>query len=435
MSRSMQQMERLISAEVGGYAGGGGLTTESAPADQTSSIARPAQAKTSAAGERNASAPAVLQTAPWRLSDKAPDLRIQPVGQSAPSPPSEESKQAEETRSDTGKLMQNPKAQVSETLFPQFYLAGATAAKDSLPLDKETRRSQPAESEPAAQAVALPQTLTPAQKTQKRLDIYEQIKQRLAETQKSITKSSAAREAEQTTGAPKGIWEAEEEETAGTEQGYERTPKTFSMAELQKSPWVQGPALGSPTESYREVMTQAEISAQARLILGQYQDFASYLEDKYRRAIRAARVYLKQGRFYRAADAYTLACIYKSNDPVAYAGKSQALFAAGEYVSSALYLSRAVEISSQLARSKVDLVALLGGKNQLQKRIADAKEWLKNSGAAELQLLLGYVYYQTGDLQQAKQAIDAAYKQMPGSMAVKLVKKAIEDAIKQSNIQ
>jgi uncharacterized protein HemY len=68
-------------------------------------------------------------------------------------------------------------------------------------------------------------------------------------------------------------------------------------------------------------------------------------------------------------------------------------------------------------------------KEKLDSRIAEAEEWLKRSSAAEMEFLLGYVYYQTGELNKAKEAIDAAYNRMPESPAVNAVRKAIDEAI------
>jgi len=161
--------------------------------------------------------------------------------------------------------------------------------------------------------------------------------------------------------------------------------------------------------------------------------------------IKAAQLYLKQGRYYRAVDAYTMASIYKPGDPLAYVGKSQALFAAGEYIGSALFLSRALQILPEYASFKVDFVDILapdpvGDQDKLEKRIADAEQHLKISDAAELQFLLSYIYYQLGRLDAAKNAIDAAYQEIsqPGNQvtrypdslkaAVSAVKKAIDSA-------
>jgi len=173
-----------------------------------------------------------------------------------------------------------------------------------------------------------------------------------------------------------------------------------------------------------------DVSAKAREILGEHKTFASFAEDKFNRHMRAAEEYLKRGRYYRAADAYTLAAIYKPDDPLAYAGKSHALFAAGEYMSSALFLARALEIFPEYAQFKIDLVAMVGDKDKLESRVANVEEWLDESNAAELQFLLGYVYYQMGRQEEAEKMIYAAFKRMPESPAVVALKKAITSSLR-----
>jgi tetratricopeptide (TPR) repeat protein len=101
-------------------------------------------------------------------------------------------------------------------------------------------------------------------------------------------------------------------------------------------------------------------------------------------------------------------------------------------MSSALFISRAIELSAAYAQGKNDLVTLLGDRDKLEGRIADVEEWLKRSDAGELQFLLGYAYYQIGKLNEAKRAIDIAYEKMPQRPAVQIIKKAIDDAIRSS---
>jgi len=163
--------------------------------------------------------------------------------------------------------------------------------------------------------------------------------------------------------------------------------------------------------------------------MGPHKTFASFSEDKFNQYLRAAEQYLKQGKYYRAADAYTLASIYKPDDPLAYAGKSHALFASGEYMSSALFLSRALEIFPEYVQFKIDVEAMVGDRDKLESRVADVEEWLEKSDAGELWFLLGYVHYQMGRLEPAKKAINAAYEKMPEAPAVITLKKAIETAI------
>jgi len=176
-------------------------------------------------------------------------------------------------------------------------------------------------------------------------------------------------------------------------------------------------------------LSQADLSVRARRIRGPHTSFESYSQAKFNQHLQAAENYLRAGRYYRAADSFALASIYKLDEPLCFAGRGHALFAAGEYVSSALFLSRALEIAPEYARTKIDFAAILGGENELDDRIADIKEWLGRSGSDQLEFLLGYVYYRMGRLDQAKQTIDAACEKMPGSLALDAVKKAIDDAI------
>jgi len=160
-----------------------------------------------------------------------------------------------------------------------------------------------------------------------------------------------------------------------------------------------------------------------------YKSFAAYSDDKFNQHIRAAESYMKQGRFYRAADAYTLATIYKPDDPLGYAGKSYALFAAGEYMSSSLFLARALEIFPGYAKLKIDLVGMIGDKDTVENRILEAREWLDRSGSGELEFLLSYVYYQMDRLEFARIAIESAAKKIPDSKAVAAMNKAIYERV------
>lgn len=237
----------------------------------------------------------------------------------------------------------------------------------------------------------------------KKFDVYEQMKWQVFALEKGV-ESAAGRVQE----AGEGEKELSKEDSEGEEgTGRQRRPET-------KSP-VDG-------------LSGAELAARAKSILGPHETFASYSEDKFNEHVRAAEWYLKEGKYYRAADAYTLASIYKPDDPLAYAGKSHALFAAGEYMSSALFLARALEIFPEYARFKVDIEAMVGDRDVLENRIADVEERLARVDAPELHFLLAYVYHQMGRADQARQEISAAYEKMPDSPAVVALREAIKAA-------
>lgn len=218
-------------------------------------------------------------------------------------------------------------------------------------------------------------------------------------------------------------WVTEAQREERDTSAEEKSPDLSGFEELRKSVPIY-----RDKGKWLDSRLKDDVSAKAREILGEHKTFASFAEDKFNRHMRAAEEYLKRGRYYRAADAYTLAAIYKTDDPLAYAGKSHALFAAGEYMSSALFLSRALEIFPEYAQFKIDLVAMVGDKDKLESRLANVEEWLDESDAAELQFLLGYVYYQMGRQEEAEEMIYAAFERMPESPAVVALKKAITGA-------
>ncbi len=231
--------------------------------------------------------------------------------------------------------------------------------------------------------------------TNKQLNVYDQMKEQLDTLQKKLELALVAQQPEKA---------AEESKKSAGEQ-------------TQK---------GSQAEKLAEINLSV---AKAGGSLGPFETFASFSEDKFNQNMRAAEQYLKQGRYYRAADAYTLASLYKPGDPLAYAGKSHALFASGEYMSSALFLSRALQIFPEYARFKIDIEAMVGDRDKLESRVVDVEEWLGRSGGApELQFLLAYVYYQMDRPRPAKEAIDAACEKIPQDPAVLALKKAIEDS-------
>ena len=135
--------------------------------------------------------------------------------------------------------------------------------------------------------------------------------------------------------------------------------------------------------------------------------------------MRTAEEFLKQGKYYRAVDAYTLASIYKPDDPLAYAGRAHALFASGEYMSSAYFLARAINIFPQYVNFKIDLNAMIPDKDRLESRIADVKQWIEKTQSAELSFLLAYIYYQLDKPDLALEAINFAAEKMPDSVARK----------------
>jgi hypothetical protein len=191
-----------------------------------------------------------------------------------------------------------------------------------------------------------------------------------------------------------------------------------------------GPA--SETNEPAAIIDHTRIGA-AKSVAEVYKSFAAYSNDKFNRYMKAGEDYMKKGRYYRAADSYTIAIVYKPEDPLGYAGKSHALFAAGEYLSSSLFLARALEIFPDYAMVKIDLVAMLGDKDLIEKRLIEAREWTERSKSGELAFLLSYIYCQMNRMEFARQSIEFAAEQMPDSKAVLAMKQAMAQRLKNQN--
>lgn len=204
--------------------------------------------------------------------------------------------------------------------------------------------------------------------------------------------------------------------------------KPIEFPQLPKDAAKQKEA-NEPAET---INNNAQIGA-ATSITEAYKSFAAYSNDKFNKYMKAGEDYMKQGRFYRAADSYTIAIVYKPDDPLGNAGKSHALFAAGEYLSSSLFLARALEIFPDYAKLKIDLVAMFGDKDLIEKRLIEAREWAERSKSGELAFLLSYIYCQMDRMEFARQAIEFAAEQMPDSKAVIAMKQAIARRLANQN--
>ncbi len=297
------------------------------------------------------------------------------------------------------------------------------------------------------QALKLQKPKEQADEEEAQPGVYEQMKRRIDELQKGLEqlpKAEKPEEAAQRQRTEDRGQKTEDRRRRTEDRGQKTKDRRRRTEDRQRT--TEGrqrtteDRRWTTDDEIRNILgTDVDVSAKAKAILGPHKTFASFSNDKFNQHMRAGEVYLKQGRYYRAADSFTLASIYKPDDPLAYAGRSHALFAAGEYMSSALFLSRALEIFPEYARFKIDLVAMVGDRDKLESRIANVEEWLQMSGAPELQFLLGYVYYQMGRLERAKESIDAAYEKLPPTAsqseakrwgrAVAALKEAIDGAV------
>jgi tetratricopeptide (TPR) repeat protein len=234
-------------------------------------------------------------------------------------------------------------------------------------------------------------------------DVYQQMQREYEQAKETLEQSLPAEEPAEA---------VEEEEPEEEESGYQQAPRAVPQQKTK------------PAE--KESLSEIEILARAQRVLSERQSFAARSQDKFNQFMLAAEQYMHEGKFYKAVEAYSMASIYKPLDPLAYAGKSHALLAAGEYMSSAAYLNNAIEMFPAYVGFKIDLAAMIGDKDTLERRISDINAWIDVSSAPELQFLLAYIYMQLDRLDKAWEAVNAAYEKMPDAPAVGYLKTAIE---------
>ncbi len=168
-------------------------------------------------------------------------------------------------------------------------------------------------------------------------------------------------------------------------------------------------------------------------IQGQSTNFQSYSKTQFNNYFNTAQEQLKTGNYYSAADSFMLASVYEPENPLCCAGQGHAMFAAGQYINSALYIIRAIELNPDYIQVDVDFISIAGGRDMVASRISELEGLLKKAPAAGLQFLLGYVYYRTGRLPEARQIINALYQEIPQSRAALALKITIDTKLGNSN--
>jgi tetratricopeptide (TPR) repeat protein len=158
-----------------------------------------------------------------------------------------------------------------------------------------------------------------------------------------------------------------------------------------------------------------------------YKTYKEYAKAKVNTYITLGDGFMKQGKFYKADDAYALALVYDFDSAQAYGGRGLALFAAGEYLTCVRYIEKALSLAPQYAKKKIDLKTFVG-MEIIDKRLAHILKWYDSSKSPDFILLASYIYYHLGDLKMASESLDLAAEKMAGSAAIDAMRNAIKSA-------
>ncbi|HOK65429.1 MAG TPA: tetratricopeptide repeat protein [Anaerohalosphaeraceae bacterium] len=169
--------------------------------------------------------------------------------------------------------------------------------------------------------------------------------------------------------------------------------------------------------------------ADGRAVRQDYPDFEHLAAARAEDYLFLGEEFLKNGQYYKAADAFELASVWDRKNPLLVLARSHALFAAGEYMSSAFYLSQAIEMEPKVLESRFDWASLLNSRDAFENRLTELSTWQQRSNSPELALLMGYVLFQDGKLTRARISAEYAEDMMPDSQAAKILVQAVQAAL------
>ena len=175
--------------------------------------------------------------------------------------------------------------------------------------------------------------------------------------------------------------------------------------------------------------SQNSISTPTKNTIESYSDNKSYTQAKFNEYYLTGERLLKAGKYYEATDSFATAAIYKPDSSLCFAGQGHALFATGQYISSALFLIRAIELEPEYIQTDINLAEIVGGAN-LENKITELQQLIKNNPASGLRFLLAYVYFKTDRIVEAKQITNSLYQDMLKSPAALSLKIAIDLKLK-----
>ena len=152
----------------------------------------------------------------------------------------------------------------------------------------------------------------------------------------------------------------------------------------------------------------------ARRIVGVVAPAISHIrETQAAKYIERGEALMRQGSYYQAAEAFGTAAIYAGQRVDMLQAKGHALFAAGEFMSSAFYLDRAIRASEQKPKERIDLRGLFKDSESFEKRLEDLTRWHERTKHETLLFLKGYVHYQMGEVEQARTALTEVQESQP----------------------
>jgi hypothetical protein len=210
----------------------------------------------------------------------------------------------------------------------------------------------------------------------------------------------------------------------------ETTPNIYERTREQIRKETEQEEMDAAAEKIKLANEQSENKqtgnqAEESELKGRYKTFADLSEAKASEYMNEAQEFLQDGKFYKAADSFALAAVWKPDTANAWIGQVGSLFAAGEYMSSAYYLGQVLTLKPQLIRQKMPPTILMQKRDTFENGLVEAQTWQERSQSGELAFLTAYMLWQDGKVDRAQDAIEKAVMLIPESNAIRTLAEII----------
>jgi hypothetical protein len=135
------------------------------------------------------------------------------------------------------------------------------------------------------------------------------------------------------------------------------------------------------------------------------------------RYLAEAEAMMRAGQYYRAAAVYDVARSIQPDNPLPLLGRSMALLASGDYMTSANNLFQAIQMFEALGHFQIDLTAFIPDLAALDRRRADLERRLETHEDFRLRFLLGYAEYNSGMEERGTAQMEQAAAAAPDELA------------------
>ena len=128
-------------------------------------------------------------------------------------------------------------------------------------------------------------------------------------------------------------------------------------------------------------------------------------QDRFNKYMAKAEELFKEGKYYDAAGTYELASMTKPANPLARVGAALSLLAAGESLSAAVHMKRAIRLFPPLMETRLDVEKLLGREllNRRLERVELLIEDAQSTVKRDLAFLAAFMHHNAGHPAKARQ--------------------------------